>query len=118
LIKFNQLFSDESNANGSLEFTIAGNPDDFFPVSVCFNPCGEMINKLVSRKRFDYEESFKSGVIFPAKILQRLLFLFVLGRVPFYKEVVHQCGGQQRRRGGFRRASQVLKRASLARRAL
>jgi len=30
------IFLDESNANGSLEFTIAGNPDDFFPVSVCF----------------------------------------------------------------------------------
>jgi len=40
---------DESNANGSLEFTIAGNPDDFFPVSVEFHSTKKsFINVAVS----------------------------------------------------------------------
>ena len=29
-------FLDSSNSSGSLEFSIAGNPDDFFPVNVSF----------------------------------------------------------------------------------
>ena len=109
-----------------IEFTIAswidldktwiGIPDDFFPISLCYNPCAEITNKLVSRKVFFYEKSFKSGVgywlidflcwtnllaIFHAKIPQ-LLYLIFLGRISFYKEVFHERGGQQRRRGRFR----------------
>ena len=31
---FINIYSDSSNSSGTLEFSIAGNPDDFFPVNV------------------------------------------------------------------------------------
>ena len=34
IIIFIIIFSDFSNSSGTLEFSIAGNPDDFFPVNV------------------------------------------------------------------------------------
>ena len=48
---------DSSNSSGSLEFSIAGNPDDFFPVNVSsYLPTG--INQALDRFPLNKEEFY------------------------------------------------------------
>jgi len=37
ILEWNLPVIDSSNGNGSMEFSIAGNPDDFFPVNIDFH---------------------------------------------------------------------------------
>ena len=57
---------DEANCTGSLEFTIAGNPDDFYPVTVSFYSTKTICDMQVG-----------------TKTLYRF-FICVLGRHPKY----------------------------------